>query len=123
MKGLNALLVIASTPRSAPVIAAARLRKGSTNSTRGVAKLLTDALGTVGRCGASGTVLVRADSAYYSHDIVAAARQGRARLSITARARPPDRSNPQRSTNLDNKINGGSRLSADHARPPRALLE
>ena len=32
VKGLNALLAIVSTPSSAPVIAAARLRKGSTNS-------------------------------------------------------------------------------------------
>jgi len=35
VKGLNALLAIVRTPSSAPVIAAARLYKGSTNSTRG----------------------------------------------------------------------------------------
>ena len=45
VKGLNALLAIVSTCSSAPLIAAARLRKGSTNSARGAAKLLTDALG------------------------------------------------------------------------------
>src|SRR5690349_14283392 len=39
VKGWNALLAIVSTPRSAPLIAAARLRKGSTNSARGAAKL------------------------------------------------------------------------------------
>ncbi len=39
VKGLNALLAIVSTPTSAPVIAAARLRKGSTNSARGAARL------------------------------------------------------------------------------------
>jgi hypothetical protein len=32
VKGLNALLAIVSTPSSAPVIAAARLRKGTANS-------------------------------------------------------------------------------------------
>jgi hypothetical protein len=42
VKGLNALLAIVSTPQSAPVIAAARLRKGSTNSARGAARFVTD---------------------------------------------------------------------------------
>jgi hypothetical protein len=89
IKGLNALLAIVSTTGSAPLIAAARLRKGSTNSARGAAKLLTDALATVRRCGAGAaphaTVLVRADSAYYGHDIIAAARRAGARFSVTAR--------------------------------------
>jgi hypothetical protein len=59
IKGLNALLAIVSTAGSAPLIAAARLRKGSTNSARGAAKLLTDALATARRAGAVGIVLVR----------------------------------------------------------------
>src|SRR3954468_8899325 len=65
VKGLNALLAIVSNPLSAPLIAATRLRKGSTNSARGAAKLLTDALATVRPAGAAGLVTVRADSAYY----------------------------------------------------------
>jgi Transposase DDE domain group 1 len=85
VKGLNALLAIVSTPISAPLIAASRLRKGSTNSARGAAKLLADALATVRRAGAAGLVIVRADSAYYGYDIVAAARRAGARFSITAR--------------------------------------
>jgi hypothetical protein len=88
VKGLNALLAIVSTTGSAPLIAAARLRKGSTNSARGAARLLTDALATVIRCGAPATVLVRADSAYYVHDIIAACRRAGARFSITARLTP-----------------------------------
>jgi hypothetical protein len=44
VKGLNALLGIVSTPTSAPVIAATRLRKGATNSARGAARLVADAL-------------------------------------------------------------------------------
>ena len=35
VKGLNALLAIVSTPTSAPVVAATRLRRGGTNSARG----------------------------------------------------------------------------------------
>jgi hypothetical protein len=85
VNGLNALLATISTPLSAPVIAATRLRKGSTNSVRGAAKLLADALATARRAGAHGLVIVRADSAYYSHDIIAACRRAGARFSITAR--------------------------------------
>ena len=46
VKGLNALLATISTPSSAPVIVATRLRKGSTNSARGAARLVADALRT-----------------------------------------------------------------------------
>ena len=88
IKGLNALLAAVSTPISAPLIAATRLRKGSTNSARGAAKLLADALATVRRCGATGLVIVRADSAYYGYDIVAACRRAGARFSVTARLTP-----------------------------------
>src|SRR3954462_12870135 len=85
IKGLNALLATVSTPISAPLIAATRLRRGSTNSARGAAKLLADALATARRAGASGLVLVRADSVYYGHDIIAACRRAGARFSVTAR--------------------------------------
>jgi Transposase DDE domain group 1 len=85
IKGLNALLATVSTPLAAPVIAAARLRRGSAFSPRGAARLLTEALRTARAAGAGGLVIVRADSAYYIHDIVAAARRAGARFSITAR--------------------------------------
>jgi len=88
IKGLNALLAVVSTPTSAPLIAASRLRKGSTNSARGAAKLLADALATVRRAGAVGLVLVRADSAYYGYDIVNTCRRAGARFSLTARLTP-----------------------------------
>jgi hypothetical protein len=85
VKGLNALLAIVSTPASAPVIAAARLRKGSTNSARGAARFVTDALTTADKTGATGVLVLRADSAYYGHDVIAAALRRGARFSITAR--------------------------------------
>jgi len=88
VKGLNALLAIISTPIAAPVIAATRLRKGAANSARGAARLVTDALVTAGKAGATGMVTVRADSAYYNHDVVAAARRGGAHFSVTARMDP-----------------------------------
>src|SRR5450830_1239424 len=88
VKGLNALLAIVSTPVSAPVIAATRLRRGATNSAKGAARLVADALVTAAKAGATGLVTVRADSAYYNHDVIAAARTGGARFSITARMDP-----------------------------------
>ena len=88
VKGLNALLAIVSTPTSAPVITATRLRRGGTNSARGAARLVTDALAVAKACGGSGLVTVRADSAYYTHDVIAAARRGGARFSVTARMNP-----------------------------------
>jgi hypothetical protein len=88
VKGLNALLAVFSTPLSAPVIAAARLRKGSTNSARGAGKFLADTLATARHIGAAGVVLVRADSAYYGYDLVAACRRAGAQFSITARLTP-----------------------------------
>lgn len=54
VKGLNALLAVVSTPSSAPLIAAARLRKGSTNSARGASRLVRDALITARKAGVSG---------------------------------------------------------------------
>lgn len=88
VKGLNALLAIVSTPSSAPVIGAARLRKGSTNSARGAARFVTDALITASKAGASGVRVLRADSAYYGHDVIAAALRQAACFSITARQDP-----------------------------------
>jgi len=85
IKGLNALLAIVSTPTSAPVIAAARLRKGSTNSARGADRFVADALITARKAGATGTLVLRADSAFYGHDVIAAALRQGACFSITAR--------------------------------------
>jgi hypothetical protein len=85
VKGLNALLAIVSTPLSAPVIAAARLRKGSTNSVKGAHRLVAEALVTAKAAGATGLRVLRADSAFYSHQVIAAATRGGARFSITAR--------------------------------------
>ena len=70
------------------MIAATRLRKGGTNSGRGAARLVGDALATATACGGRGLITVRADSAYYGHDVIAAARRGGARFWVTARMNP-----------------------------------
>ena len=88
VKGLNALIAVVSTPGSAPVIAATRLRKGSTNSAKGAARFVAEALITAGKAGATGIRVLRADSAFYNHDVIAAAGRRHARFSITARQNP-----------------------------------
>jgi len=85
IKGLNALVGVLSTPTSAPVIAATRLRKGSTSSPRGAASFVASTLATARRCGAAGLVVARMDSAFYTADVVAAVGRADARFSITAR--------------------------------------
>ena len=84
VKGLNALLATASTPQAAPVIAAARLRRGNARSSRGAATLVAEALQVIRRCGASGLVIVRADAAFYTLAVITAARKAAARFSLSA---------------------------------------
>jgi hypothetical protein len=93
VRGLNALIATLSTPTAAPVIAAARLRKGSVNSARGARRIVADALMTATACGAGGpdglgTVLVRMDSAFFTRDALAPVLTHRARFSVTARMNP-----------------------------------
>jgi hypothetical protein len=89
VRGLSALLATVSTDQIAPVIAAQRLRTGSAGSARGAARLATDALALIRRTHLAGrNVLVRADSAFYSHALVTAARRAGAEVSITVRMDP-----------------------------------
>ena len=91
VKGLNVLLAIISTPTSRPVIAAARLRKGSTNSAKGAHRLVADSLVTARSCGATGRLVLRADSAFFQSDVIAAVLRHKACFSITARLNAPVR--------------------------------
>jgi hypothetical protein len=84
VRGLNALAAVVSTPLSAPVIAATRLRGGNAASARGAASLATRAIGTARACGCTGTIIVRLDSAYYNAAVTGAVRRAGARFSVTA---------------------------------------
>jgi hypothetical protein len=88
VKGLNVLLATVSSASSAPVIAAARLRKGSTASPRGAHRLVADALGTTASMRPDATRVLRADSAFYARDIISACIRHDTRFSITARQDP-----------------------------------
>lgn len=82
VRGLNAQIATISTPQAAPVIAAARLRRGAAASAHGAVRMLRDAISTAGRAGADGPILVRSDSAYCSASIVGAIRSAGARFSV-----------------------------------------
>jgi hypothetical protein len=84
VRGLNALAVTVSTPLSAPVITAARLRGGNAASARGAAGLVTEAVGTARACGATGTIVTRMDSGFYGAVMIAAVRRAGSRFSVTA---------------------------------------
>jgi Transposase DDE domain group 1 len=84
VRGLNALAATISTPLSAPVIAATRLRGGNAASARGAASLAARAIGTARDCGCTGTIVVRLDSAYYNAAVIGAVRRGGAFFSVTA---------------------------------------
>ena len=84
VRGLNALAATISTPLAAPVIAATRLRGGNAASARGAASLAARAIAAARDCGATGTIVVRMDSAYYNAAVIAAIRRGGARFSVTA---------------------------------------
>ena len=83
VRGLNALAAVISTPLSAPVIAATRLRGGNAASARGAASLAARAIATARDAGCGGMIIVRADSAYYTAEVIAAIRRGGARFSVT----------------------------------------
>jgi hypothetical protein len=85
VRGLNALLAIASTRQSAPVVVASRLRKGAANSARGAKRLIADAVATVARVAPGRPVLLRADSAFYGRDTIATAIRAGAQVSVTVK--------------------------------------
>jgi hypothetical protein len=85
VKGLNALLAVASTPLAAPVITGQRLRKGPTASVRGAASFVAEAIRATRDAGASGLVIARMDCAFYAAETMGACRAAQVRFSVTVR--------------------------------------
>ena len=83
VRGLNALAAVISTPLSASVIAATRLRGGNAGSARGAASLAVQGIGAARDCGCTGTIIVRMDSAFYNAAVIGAVRSQGARFSVT----------------------------------------
>jgi hypothetical protein len=83
VRGLNALAATLSTPLAAPVITGTRLRGGKANSARGAASFVTEQITASRSAGATGDVVVRADSAFYSAAVVHACLDADACFSVT----------------------------------------
>jgi hypothetical protein len=75
IRTLHPLLATICTPTGRPVIAAVRMRRGKAADARGAPKLVTEALATAREAGCTGLRLLRADSKFYSADVVAACRR------------------------------------------------
>jgi hypothetical protein len=85
LRGYNPLIATLSTPLSAPVIAASRLRAGNAGSARGAASMIAEAITTARSCGASGEIVLRADSAFYTKTVITTCRRRNVRFSVTTR--------------------------------------
>lgn len=67
---------------------AARLRGGDASSARGCVSFVTDVVGVSRRCGATGEMVIRADTAFYNTKLIAKCRKMDVRFSIGARETP-----------------------------------
>jgi hypothetical protein len=85
VRGLNAQVATVCTPATAPLIAAAGLRRGNVKSATGGGRLLARAISTARAAGTTGQVMARADSAYYGWDYVGTAIRHDAWFSVTVR--------------------------------------
>ncbi|TMS44547.1 IS1380 family transposase [Mycobacterium sp. DBP42] len=81
-KGLSPLITTISTNHAAPVITGARLRAGKTNSGKGAARMIAQAVAAARAAGITGQILVRGDSAYGNSTVVTACRRAGARFSL-----------------------------------------
>jgi hypothetical protein len=88
VRGLNALAATISTPLGAPVVVATRLRGGNAGSARGAASFVTQAVHAARATGCTGTLVVRADSAFYSAAFTGAVRRAGAFFSVTVQMNP-----------------------------------
>ena len=87
-KTLHPLIATASTPIARPVMVAIRLRKGKAADVRGAPRLLAEALTTVRAIAPTARIVVRADSKFYTADVVATAARYTADVSLTTGSNP-----------------------------------
>lgn len=66
-------------------VAHARLRRGRSNDATSAPVFIKETIGRLRGAGATGEVVLRADSGFYLHDVIAACRQADVRFSVTAR--------------------------------------
>ncbi len=87
-KTLHPLIATISTPIARPVVAGIRLRKGKSADVRGAARFLAETLAVVRVIAPAATVVVHADSKFYTADIASTAARYRAHVSLSTGANP-----------------------------------
>jgi hypothetical protein len=87
-KTLHPLFATVSTPIARPVLAGIRLRRGKSADVRGAARFLAETLTVVRQIAPTATILVRADSKFYTADVVATAARYGAFVSLTTGSNP-----------------------------------
>jgi Transposase DDE domain group 1 len=87
-KTLHPLIATMSTPISRPVVVGIRLRKGKSADVRGGARFLAEVLATVRQIAPTARVVVRADSKFYTAEVVATAARYDASVSLTTGSNP-----------------------------------
>ena len=83
VRTLHPLLATICTPIARPVVAGVRLRRGKAADNRGAERFVAEALATAPQAGATGIRVMRADSKFYTADVVAACRRAGTCFSIT----------------------------------------
>src|SRR4051812_27548823 len=87
-KTLHPLIASVSTPLARPVVAGIRLRRGKAADVRGAARFLAETLAVVRRIAPTATIVVRADSKFYTAKVAAAAARYGAFVSLTTGSNP-----------------------------------
>jgi hypothetical protein len=87
-KTLHPLFATVSTPIARPVVAGIRLRRGKSADVRGAARFLAETLTVVRQIAPTATIVVRADSKFYSADVVATAARYGVFVSLTTGSNP-----------------------------------
>lgn len=83
IKTLHPLAAVVSTPLCAPVVTGMRMRRGRAADVRGAGVFLAESLNTARAAGATGMIIVRGDSKFYTADVAATAARHGAHLSVT----------------------------------------
>jgi hypothetical protein len=85
---LHPLLATISTMHAAPVVATVRLRRGKAADVRGATSFIAEAISTTRQAGATGEILLRADSKFYTADVVACCHRQGVRFSLSTGINP-----------------------------------
>lgn len=81
-RGYHPLLAVISGTGD---VAHARLRRGRSNDATAAPIFITETISRLRKAGARGQIVLRADSGFYLHDVVAACQRAQVRFSIAAR--------------------------------------